>query len=150
MFASPSRRHRLRASFATAVVGIGLLAGCTGQQTPGGYGDSVERNFLRGCTTTAEADGATFEADGEAFDPEEFCGCVYGTLSGDGELAMDFDDFKSINGDQIEEPSQLPASMTRVTDSCRERQGEAAGGETGGSTTSEPDADQDSTSTTEG
>lgn len=145
MFASPSRRHRLRASFATAVVGIGLLAGCTGQQTPGGYGDSVQRNFLRGCTTTSEGDGATF-------DVAAYCGCVYDELSGDGENAMDFDEFKSINGDQIEEPSQLPESMTRVTDSCLEQHGGSAAGdgEAGGSTTTEPAVDEDTTSTTEG
>lgn len=134
MPATPSRRPRLAASLVAAVLGIGLLAGCAGQQAPGDYSGSVERNFLSGCTTTAEGDEATFDVAG-------YCGCVYDELSND-ETGVDFDEFKKVNDDQIEEPSELPESFTKIYDRCAEEF-------LGEGTSSETSTDE-TTTTTEG
>ncbi len=138
MPATPIRRPRALASIAAAVLGLALLAGCTGQQTPGSYSDSVERNFVRGCTTTAEGDGIS------ADDAEAFCTCVYGKLSA--EDGVDFDEFKQVNDDQIENPGPLPDSFTKAYDDCALDGETPAGSEDGVTEDSEPG----STTTTEG
>ncbi len=136
----PIRRHRLVASVAVAAMGLGLLAGCAGQSTPDSYSDSVERNFLQGCTETAKKDGASFDA-------VSYCQCAYDELSGDG--GVEFGEFKEVNEDQVEDPGPLPASFTRVFDRCQDETGATT--PTTESTTDGSAPDEDSTtSTTEG
>ena len=130
------RHHCVAASVAVAVVGLGLLAGCAGQSTPDSYSNSVERNFLRGCTDTAEGDGASFDA-------ARYCQCAYDELSGDD--GVDFDEFKQVNEDQVEDPGPLPASFTRAFDQCQNESGAATSTSDG----SAPDQDS-TTSTTDG
>lgn len=132
MTGSQKRRTVARTLFALVTV-VGLSTGCVGQQTPGGYGDSVEEDFVRGCTTTSTDDGATF-ADGTAFEPAEFCQCAYDALSGDG--GVPFDDFKQVTDDQIDGPGPLPDSFTEVYASCQEP------------TTTSTEAQQDTTTST--
>lgn len=108
MPASLKRRTVARTLLALVAV-VGLSAGCVGQRTPGGYGDSVQENFVRGCTETSNEDGATFDVG-------TFCECAYDSLSGDD--GVSFDEFKSVVDDQTENPGPLPDSFTSAYDSC--------------------------------
>jgi hypothetical protein len=133
---TPVQPHRIAASFAAAVLGLGVLAGCAGQSTPDGYSDSVERNFVRGCTDNADEDSADF-------DVASYCQCAYDGLSAsDG---VDFDRFKEVNEDQIEDPGLLPAEFTEAYDQCQDETGAIRSTPDG----SAPDEDS-TTSTTEG
>ncbi|HEX2574787.1 MAG TPA: hypothetical protein VHK88_00470 [Aquihabitans sp.] len=154
MPASRTHRHRLTAPLLGAVLGLGLLAGCAGQGTPDGYGDGVERAFLRGCESTARGDiegGGTADA---SLDVDSYCQCAYDELRQN----VEFGEFKSVNEDQVEEPGPLPESFQRVFEGCRtgaagEGAGsttEADGGGGGEGTTTTEGPDQDGTTTTEG
>ncbi len=103
-------RHRAVSGLVALVLGIGLLAGCTGQQTPGGYGDTVEKNFVEGCTTNTD-DGA------EIGDVPTYCQCVYDALSDEND-GLPFDEFKGINDDLVENPGPLPEAITTYTEAC--------------------------------
>lgn len=129
MSATPIRRHRLAASLAGVVLGLGLLASCSGQRTPGNYSDKVERDFRKGCVKTAQDDKVIV-------DPSSYCECAYAALS-DKQSGVDFDEFKKVNNDQTEDPQPLPAKFTNILDeSCST---ESAGGSSstpeGGDTT---------------
>lgn len=101
-------RHRLAAPLVGAVLALGLLGGCTGQSTPDSYTDSVERNFLRGCRDTAEQDGLS--------DPDDFCRCAFDELKEN----VEFSEFKKVNEDQVDQPSELPESFQEIYAGCRE------------------------------
>lgn len=133
----PIRRPRSSASLAAVVLGLGLLVGCAGQQAPGNYSDKVERDFLKGCTATATGDDASFDA-------AEYCQCTYDALSAE-DGGVDFDTFKQVNDDQVEEPGPLPAEFQAIADDCLAEQT----GETAGATT-DAGTQQDATTTTEG
>lgn len=137
MPATPIRRHRPAASFAAVVLGLGLLVGCAGQRAPGDYSDKVRRDFVEGCTSTSERDGASFDA-------ASYCECTYDKLSSD-DGGVDFDTFKQVNDDQVENPGTLPKAFTTIAEDCLAEQ-------SGGSADAEPDGDvdQDATTTTEG
>lgn len=141
MFVSVHRR-RYRAPLMGAVIALVALAGCAGQRTPGGYGDSVQKNFVSSCQKTFAADAGETPAtlsDGTELEPKEFCGCAYDKISDD----VPFDDFKDVVNDQTETPGTLPESFTKAYESCL-RPGSST--TTAGSSTTE----QDSTSTTGG
>ncbi len=110
---SNRRRHRLTVPFVGAVLALGLLAGCTGQRDPGSYGDKVETNFVKGCTATSTADGATKAEAGE------FCQCAYDAIKKD----VEFDDFKKANNDliDVEGDAELPKGITDAYESCQDR-----------------------------
>lgn len=129
MPATPIRRHRLAASLAGVVLGLGLLASCSGQRAPGNYNDAVERDFRDQCEDTARDDKVIV-------DPIQYCRCAYEALS-DKQSGVDFDEFKKVNNDQTEDPQRLPAKFTNILDeSCST---ESAGGSSstpeGGDTT---------------
>ena len=134
MPATPIRRHRPAAVLAAVVLGLGLLAGCAGQRAPGDYSDTVERNFLKGCTATAVGDDASFDA-------EQYCQCTYDALSAD-EGGVDFDTFKKVNDDQVEKPAALPKAFKAIAEDClAEQSGESAAA-------GDDAVEQDSTTTT--
>lgn len=130
MSVSPIRRLRLTAPLFAAVLGIGLLAGCAGQQAPGSYTDGVEEAFIEGCWTTLVSDANDLSATASSKAPsaeelqkdfpDEFkttesqCTCAYNAIKKD----VPFGDFKKINDNQTEKPSELPASFTKAFDSC--------------------------------
>lgn len=118
MSATPIRRHRLAASLAGVVLGLGLLASCSGQRAPGNYSDKVERDFRKGCVKTAQDDKVIV-------DPRSYCECAYAALS-DKQSGVDFDEFKSVNNDQTEDPKPLPAKFTKVFAKCSKESGSAS------------------------
>lgn len=132
MPATPIRRHRLSASLAGVVLGIGVLAGCAGQRAPGNYNDSVERDFVKQCTKTAEG------GPGASFDAPTYCQCAYNALSADD--GIDFDEFKRVNDDQTEDPGSLPAEFTDAFASCPTESG-------GGSASTTAEGSGDTTTT---
>ncbi|MEO6989274.1 MAG: hypothetical protein ABI239_11575 [Aquihabitans sp.] len=101
-------RHRpRRLAVLGAVVALGLLVGCTGQRDPGGYGDSVRKNFVAGCDGSAFADFDPDSADakemkGQAL-PTPQCECIYDYM----EENVDFDDFSKANSERRDDPSAL-------------------------------------------
>lgn len=139
MSATPIRRHRFAASLAGVVLGLGLLAGCSGQRAPGGYSDKVGASFVQGCTATAEGDNVNFDA-------KTYCQCAYDALSGPGGVA--FDEFKKVNNDQTEKPGRLPQSFTKVFASCSTESN--GGSATTTTTTTSTQAPADDTTTTGG
>lgn len=116
---APLKRRTVARTLLALVAVVGLSTGCVGQRTPGGYGDSVEENFVEGCTTTSNEDGASFDVD-------TFCQCAYDELSGDD--GIPFDDFKSVVDDQTEDPGPLPESFTSAYASCPDGTTETTGG----------------------
>lgn len=110
-------RHRLAAPLVGAVLALGLLGGCTGQSTPDSYTDSVERNFLAGCVQIAEVD-AEQDPDNpdNVSDPEGYCQCAYDELKEN----VEFSEFKRVNEDQVDQPSELPESFQEIYAGCRE------------------------------
>lgn len=115
MSRSPIRRHRALAPAVVAVVALGLLGGCAGQRDPGSYTDAVEANFIRGCTDTAKSDAAGGDvAEGQPNYTRTECQCAFTAIKKD----VPFSEFKKINSDQIEEPSTLPSSFTKVFADC--------------------------------
>lgn len=104
-------RRRAVCALTALVLGVALLAGCTGQRTPGGYGDTVEKNFLKGCTENA----ATETSVG---DVPTYCQCVYTAIS-DEDDGLPFDEFKAINDDLVEKSGLLPKKMTAFTERCQ-------------------------------
>lgn len=111
---APLKRRTVVRTLLALVAVVGLSTGCVGQRTPGGYGDSVEENFVDGCTETS-GDGATL-SDGTDFEPGAFCQCAYDELSKDG--GVSFDEFKNVVDDQIDDPGPLPESFTSAYATC--------------------------------
>ncbi len=128
MSATPIRRHRLAASLAGVVLGLGLLASCSGQRAPGNYSDKVERDFRKGCVKTAQDDKVIV-------DPSSYCKCAYAALSNK-QSGVDFDEFKKINNDQTEDPEPLPAKFTKIFDLCSTESGGSSSSTTEGGETS--------------
>ena len=115
MSRTPIRRHRVAAPLVAAVVALGLLGGCAGQRDPGSYTDAVEKNFIRGCVGTSKQDVASGDVAESANVWERAeCQCAFTAIKKD----VPFSEFKKINSDQIEEPSQLPSSFTKVFADC--------------------------------
>ena len=97
------------------MVALGLLGGCAGQRDPGSYTDAVEANFIRGCVGTSKDD----QANGDVSESANVwgradCQCAYDAIKKD----IPFSEFKQVNSDQIEEPSRLPSSFTKVFADC--------------------------------
>ena len=60
MSSSSIRLLPRRSAVLGAVLALGLLVGCTGQQDPGDYSDDVRENFVAGC------DGSGFAGENRA------------------------------------------------------------------------------------
>lgn len=142
MPASPIRRRRPVALGVAAVVSLVLLAGCTGQQEPGSYGDGVERSFNEGCWQQKVLDGdaalaedvrgqelevgdddleAVLEKGAEAdvvAAAKDFCRCAYDAIKED----VSFGDFKEITDDLRDDNGPLPASFQEAYAGCEGEQ----------------------------
>ncbi len=102
-----ARRGRLAVA---AVFAMLLLGACTGRPpTPTGYGDTTERNFMRGCVDSAKDDGIRR--------PQDYCQCSY-----DGIVeSIEFDRFKEINSELSDNPGPLPDEMLKIRDACEDQ-----------------------------
>lgn len=132
MSSSSIRLLPRRSAVLGAVLALGLLVGCTGQQDPGDYSDDVRDNFVAGC------DGSAFTEEAEATTlvtlPTAQCECIYAGF----EENIDFSDFKSANSDRRDEPTALDdPEFQAVYDQCGPNGPLAEGesNETGGVTT---------------
>ena len=110
MLASPFARAFL--VVLSSLVVIALVTGCTGRpSTPDQYGDTTERNFLRGCTD--EAEGVS--------DIDEVCRCTYDAIVEE----IPYDEFKRVNSELSDNPARLPEPFQALLDGCQE--GDAPG-----------------------
>ena len=128
MHSAQSSRSRHPARRAAALLGavvmvVTLGAGCTGQaKTPDAYGDTTQKNFLRGCTE--ETQGAEI-ADFALSDADDMCVCVYDAISDEkADTYIPFDDFKALNDDLSDDPGafsdqgETGQKFQAVTDDC--------------------------------
>ncbi|MBI2709366.1 MAG: hypothetical protein HYX34_06690 [Actinobacteria bacterium] len=90
--------------FAVAVLG----SACGGQRIPTSYGNTTQKNFIRGCeaerTSGAKVPAATTAT----------CTCLYAGFR----RTIPFSEFKKINEDQSKKPAPLPAKAIKVVDAC--------------------------------
>ena len=109
---SRSGRPSLRSLLAVAAM-VALLGACTqGRTVPDKYGDTTRENFMDGCveTTTGDGDGRTFtEEEGDAI-----CECAYEGIVED----IPFSEFKEINEQQEEDPTELPQEFQDIMADC--------------------------------
>jgi len=112
---SSARRPRFAASLAAVAAAVVLLGGCTGQHKPTKYGDGVEAAFVKGCTTTLEAD--TKDAEVRVDDPAGVCQCAYDKLSAD-KGGVEFGRVKAVDDDLSEEAAALPDDIAKAVADC--------------------------------
>ena len=134
-------RH-LRLLPAALVAIVVLLGACTGQEQTKSFSRTVEKEFLFGCTTGGDAkmeDGSYVQSDttdpaekeqieeakarmkAEVPEIEAVCACTYDTLEKD----VEFDDLKKITNELERRPDDLPDSLTKISDSCADSEGES-------------------------
>lgn len=111
-----SKNRRLTGMVVTLVATVALLGGCAGQRTPGGYGDSIEENFKKGCETTSASDAPSTSTSFNV-PMKDFCQCAYDRLSAK-KGGVSFNEFKKVVDDQIDNPGPLPESFTKVYADC--------------------------------
>lgn len=136
-----ARRDRLRlpVPLAAFAVAVSLLGACTGRSTASSYSDSVEEEFLFGCTTGGRVavDGRAVRsdttdqaerkaiADAKATLADEvpgidgICQCTYDRL----EKSVPFDDLKKVTDDLEREPDALPANLREIGEACEAAEG---------------------------
>jgi hypothetical protein len=131
-----------------------VLGACAQSNTPTGYNELTNQNFLETCTNLyyenidgtivpSEPTGDTVDADATGAEPAQ-CQCAYEVFTGpqgNGEGGMTIEDFTELNNDLKDDPntwSTLPQNIKDGIDAC---------GEGGSSTTSTTAA---STTTTAG
>ena len=110
---SRSGRPSLRTAL-TVVVMVVLLGACTqGRTVPDKYGDTTRNNFLDGCVQTTSSDSG----EGETFTEDEardICVCAYEGIVED----IPFSEFKEINEQQEEDPTELPQEFQDIMADC--------------------------------
>ena len=119
---STLRRRAVRATLVGALA-LSVLTGCTtGQKDATNYEDT-EDDFVAGCIELAEADAAAIEAGEDGTEgaeaiasPEDYCQCVFDTISGpDG---VPFDEFDAINEDLRTNGGPLPEDFVATYADC--------------------------------
>lgn len=90
---------------------IVFATGCVGQRDPTGYGDSVRKNFVEGCTAGWNPEGK--EKDPEAAGHHKLCTCLYDQLS-DKKTGIPFDDFKSAQSKIRENPTNPANTIDKL------------------------------------
>ena len=112
---SRSGRPSLRAALAVAAL-VALLGACTQSRTvPDKYGDTTRNNFLDGCVDTTSSDsgtGTTFTDD----EARDICVCAYEEIVAE----IPFEEFKTVNEEQEESPSELPQEWLDIMATCVE------------------------------
>lgn len=127
MLATPIRRRTRRAAPLVGILlTVGLLAGCSGQKTPGSYTSGVKGDFIEGCWSTLVRDAkgtpaaklsiddlqAKYKSEAKVATTQ--CTCAYAGFKKD----IKFSEFKKINDDQTETPAKLSSKVTKVYEKC--------------------------------
>jgi hypothetical protein len=87
------------------------VSGCAGQRAPDSYTDSVQKNFIAGCSTTSVAP----ETGWSASEAKQYCTCAYNAIKKN----VKFSTFKQINDDLTNSGGgPLPKSFQNAYDSC--------------------------------
>lgn len=123
MSATPTLRRRAVRASLVGVLALAVLTGCTqGQKDATNYEDT-EDDFIAGCVQLAEEDNAAIESKGgdtetltEIASPEDYCQCVFDTISGpDG---VPFEEFDAINDDLRNNGGPLPDDFVEAYSNC--------------------------------
>ena len=119
---STLRRRAVRATLVGALA-LSVLTGCTtGQKDATNYKDT-EDDFIAGCIELAEADAKAIAAGEDGTEgaeaitsPEDYCQCVFETISGpDG---VPFEEFDKINEDLRTNGGPLPDDFVASYADC--------------------------------
>lgn len=114
MSARPHRRYRLVVALLGTLLAVGLLSSCSGQRDPSSYTSGVKEQIVLGCVDQGKKDQKEPGAETKDFWTTSECTCAKDRIV----KQVPFGTFKDIENAQINEPTPLPKSFTKVFESC--------------------------------